>query len=397
MKCFICFILSIIRFEFLKKVSLGKNFSVLFLKNCVSLINGKNVAILTGFDCLINFSVEQMECFMHKKSTFLKSVAVATFSAMLLAGCGGDKVQSSAQGAEAVATDKLETKFLTLATGGASGPYNIIGTSLTEIYAQKFGVNSKTQTTGASVENLNLLNQKKVEVAFVMSDALSEALTGTGNFAAPMDNVAQIASLYPNYVQIAASAKSGVKTIEDLRGKRVAVGAQGSGVEVATRALLEGFGITYNDIKVDYLGFAEASDGLKAGKLDAAFFTSGIPNSSLMELKQGFDLNLVTIPADKLTEIAKTKSFFIPKDIPVDTYGNTEPVPTAAIVNAYVVQKDMSENDVYLITKTFFENLDKLKTAHQAAADIDPKAAQENLVAPLHPGAKRYYDEIAGQ
>lgn len=335
---------------------------------------------------------------MKTNFSFIKHSLAIGLSALLLVGCGGDKASTTtSDSTTSTPSDKLETKFLTLATGGASGPYNIIGTSLTEIYAQKFGVNSKTQTTGASVENLNLLNQKKVEIAFVMSDALSEAVSGTGNFSSPIDNVAQIASMYPNYVQIAASTKSGVKTIEDLRGKRVAVGAQGSGVEVATRALLEGFGITYNDLKVDYLGFAEASDALKAGKLDAAFFTSGIPNSSLMELKQGFDLTMVSIPTDKLTEIAKTKQFFIPMNIPKDTYGNAEDVPTAAIVNAFVVQKDMSENDVYLITKTFFESLDKLKTAHQAATGIDPKTAQDNLVAPLHAGAKRYYDEIAGQ
>lgn len=328
----------------------------------------------------------------------LKGLAIAGVSALLLTACGGEKEQKAGeQTAQAAAGDKLETKFLTLATGGASGPYNIIGTSLTEVYAQTFGVNSKTQTTGASVENLNLLNQKKVEIAFVMSDALSEAVSGTGNFSAPIDNVAQIASMYPNYVQIAASAKANIKTIEDLRGKRVAVGAQASGVEVAARALLEGFGITYDDIKVDYLGFAEASDALKAGKIDAAFFTSGIPNSSLMELKQSFDLNMVAIPADKLTELAKEKPIFVPMNIPKDTYGNAEDVPTATIINAFVVQKDMSENDVYLITKSFFENLDKLKTAHQAAAGIDPKSAQDHLVAPLHPGAKRYYDEIAGK
>lgn len=337
---------------------------------------------------------------MKNGISVFKTTLALTLSALLLAACGGDKNTAQSGGDStnaAAASDKLETKFLTLATGGASGPYNIIGTSLTEIYAQTFGVNSKTQTTGASVENLNLLNQKKVEIAFVMSDALSEAVSGTGNFSAPIDNIAQIASMYPNYVQIAAASKSNIKTIEDLRGKRVAVGAQASGVEVAARALLEGFGITYNDIKVDYLGFAEASDALKAGKLDAAFFTSGIPNSSLMELKQGFDLNMVSIPTDKLTEIAKTKQFFIPMNIPKDTYGNAEEVPTAAIVNAFVVQKDLSDNDVYLITKTFFESLDKLQTAHQAAAGIDPKAAQDNLVAPLHPGAKRYYDELAGQ
>ncbi|OOR92828.1 C4-dicarboxylate ABC transporter substrate-binding protein [Moraxella caviae] len=324
----------------------------------------------------------------------LKTLAFATaltLSGAALTACGEDNKTEAA----AVSDDALQTKFVTVGTGGASGPYNIIGTSLTETYAKLFGVNAKTQTTGASVENLNLLAQKKLEMAFVMSDALSEAVAGTGNFTAKIDNVSQVASLYPNYVQIVASGKSGIKSIEDLKGKRVAVGAQGSGVEVATRALLEGFGITYADIKVDYLGYAEAADGLKSGKLDAAFLTSGIPNSSLMELEQGFDLQLVSVPTEQLKEVAKTKSFFIPMDIPANTYGNAQAVPTAAILNALVVRSDISDDDVYKLTKAFFENLDTLKNAHQAANDISVANAQNGLVAPLHAGAKRYYDEVA--
>lgn len=327
------------------------------------------------------------------------SLALALSAAALtLTACGGDKASEPKADTQtaAAATDKLDTKFVTVGTGGASGPYNIIGTALTETYNKQFGVNAKTQTTGASAENLNLLAQKKLEMAFVMSDALSDALAGTGSFTAKVENVSQIASLYPNYVQIVASKSSGIKSIEDLKGKRVAVGAQGSGVELATRALLEGFGITYDDIKVDYLGYAEAADGLKSGKLDVAFLTSGLPNSSLMELEQGFDLQIVSVPADKLTEIAKTKTFFIPMDIPAGTYKNDAAIPTAAILNALVVRSDMSEDDVYKLTKAFFENLDTLKSAHQAAADINLEAAQKGLVAPLHAGAKRYYDEKAG-
>ncbi|WP_323841238.1 MULTISPECIES: TAXI family TRAP transporter solute-binding subunit [unclassified Moraxella] len=322
------------------------------------------------------------------------------FCTLALSACDGNKTKTADTANEpqtqvATADDKLETKFVTVGTGGASGPYNIIGTALTDHYAKLFGANAKTQTTGASVENLNLLAQKKLEMAFVMSDALSDAVQGQNSFKTKIDNVSQIASLYPNYVQIVASGASGIKSIEDLKGKRVAVGAQGSGVEVATRALLEGFGMTYDDITADYLGYAEAADSLKSGKLDAAFLTSGLPNSSLMELQQGFDLQIVSIPADKLNEIAKTKTFFIPMDIPAGTYNNSGAVPTAAILNALVVRSDMSDDDVYKLTKAFFENLDSLKNAHQAAADISIKNAQNGLVAPLHPGAKRYYDEVA--
>ncbi|OTG85403.1 C4-dicarboxylate ABC transporter substrate-binding protein [Acinetobacter sp. ANC 4558] len=298
----------------------------------------------------------------------------------------------------ALAKDKLSSKFINIATGGASGPYNVIGTNLAEIYNKTYGVNAKTQTTGASVENLNLLKQNKVEMAFVMSDSLTEAIKGSGVFnQKKLDNVRQIAALYPNYVQIVTSKKSGIQNIEDLRGKRIAVGAQNSGVEANARSLLKGFGISYDDVKVDYLGYAEAADALKSGKIDAAFLTSGIPNSSLMELQQGYDLQLVRIDPEKMKKIAKDQSYFLSLNIPKGTYGNTEDIPTAAIMNALVVRSDLSEDDVYKLTKTFFNSLKSLTTAHQAAQDITLKSAQHGLVAPLHPGAKRYYDEIASK
>jgi hypothetical protein len=297
----------------------------------------------------------------------------------------------------AAADNKLDTKFATLATGGASGPYNIIGTSLTEAYNQTYGVNSKTQTTGASVENMNLLNQEKVELAFVMSDVLSDAIKGENNFSTPITNVQQIATLYPNYVQIVTSKKTGITKFEDLKGKRIAVGAQNSGVEVNARNLLKGFGMTYDDVKVDYLGYAEAADALKSGKIDAAFLTSGLPNSSLMELEQGFDLQLVGIDPAKVAEIAKDQAYFVAMDIPAGTYGNEAAIPTAAIMNAFVVRSDLSEADGYKLTKTFFESQDKLKTAHQAAAGISLETAQQGMVAPVHPGAKKYYDEQAAK
>lgn len=274
-----------------------------------------------------------------------------------LYSCSSDNKTSNNQNVSEVnskSQDQLTTKFINIATGGASGPYNVIGTSLAELYNKTYGVNSKTQTTGASVENLNLIKQNKVEMAFVMSDSLTEATKGTGVFTnSKVTNVQQIAALYPNYVQIVASKKSGIKNIEDLKGKRIAVGAQNSGVEVNARTLLKGFGISYDDVKVDYLGYAEAADALKSGKLDAAFLTSGIPNSSLMELQQGFDLQLVSINAEKIKALAQDQAYFLALNIPKGTYGNTEDIPTAAIMNALVVRSDLSEDDVYKLTKTF--------------------------------------------
>lgn len=295
--------------------------------------------------------------------------------------------------AASAASDKLETKFVTIATGGASGPYNIIGTSLAEIYAKTFGVNAKTQTTGASVENVNLLTQGKVDMVLALSDVVTNAVEGTEDFKEPITNIQQVAVLYPNVIQIVASEKSGIKNIEDLKGKRIAVGDQGSGTEVNARTLLEGFGITYDDVKVDYLGFADAADAMKAGKIEAAFFSSGLPNSSLLELEQGIKLQLVTINQDKLKQIIENKPYFKTFEIPAGTYGNDAAIPTTALMNALLIRSDISEEDGYKLTKALFENLDGLKNAHQAANDISLETAQEGMVAPIHPGAKKYYEE----
>lgn len=324
---------------------------------------------------------------------FALTTVATLFFALAISGCD-DKKSSPSSTAQAESSVGVKSRFVTIATGGASGPYNIIATTLADIYSKQLGTNSKTQTTGASVENLNLLAQKKVEMAFLMSDVFTDGLNGTGSFPNKIENVAQVAALYPNYVQIVASKRSGITTIEDLKGKRVATGAQNSGVEVNARNLLAGFGISYNDIKVDYLGYAEAADALKAGKLDAAFLTSGLPNSALMELQQGFDLQIVAIPAQGVEKLAESKPYFSALAIPANTYGNAEPIPTAAIKNALAVRADLSEDDVYLLTKTFFESLPQLQTAHQAANAINVNEAQQGLVAPLHAGAKRYYDEI---
>jgi len=325
---------------------------------------------------------------MNVKRIALTLVSVL-LSGLLVTACGS----KDGGNGDSKNKDGLSTNIVTIATGGSSGPYNVIGTTLANEYSKEFGVNSKPQTTGASVENINLLKEGKVEMAFVMSDVLTEAVNGTGSFSEPVKEVSQIARLYPNYVQIVTTKDSEIETIEDLVGKRVAVGDQNSGVEVNARTLLAGHGITYDDIQVDYLGYAEAADGLRSGTIDAAFLTSGLPNASLLELSKTLDIQLVAIKPENVKRIAKDQPYFVPMEIPAGTYGNEEAIPTAAIMNALVVRSDLSEEDVYKLTKLFFEKLDVLGNAHQAATEITLETAQEGMVAPVHPGAKKYYDE----
>lgn len=336
---------------------------------------------------------------MRKKWILL---LLAGLLSMFLVACGDDGADDSSssdsgtessEGSGDSDSEGLDTNIVTIATGGASGPYNIIASTLADIYTNTFDVNSRTQTTGASAENLNLLADGKVEAAFVMSDALSQALNGEASFSEPLEGISQIATLYSNVVQIVARADAGIETIEDLKGKRVAVGDQGSGVELNARALLDGHGITYDDMQVDYLGYAEAADGLNAGRIDAAFLTSGLPNASVLELSETVDINIVKVEEENVLKIAEDHPYFIPYEIPAGTYKNDEAIPTAAVPNAFVVRSDLSEDDVYKLTKTLFENLDQLVNSHQAAADISLETAQDSLIAPLHPGAEKFYNE----
>lgn len=328
---------------------------------------------------------------MDMRKKWIALFLVGLLSILLMA-CGEDDSEGSENGGDSDSAG-LETNILTIATGGASGPYNIIATTLADIYSSEFDVNSRTQTTGASAENLNLMADEKVEMAFVMSDAVSQALNGEASFEEPLEGISHVATLYPNVVQIVARADADIEAIEDLVGKRVAVGDQGSGVELNARALLNGHDITYDDLDVDYLGYAEAADGLNAGRIDAAFLTSGLPNASVLELSETLDINLVTIDEDNVNAIAEEHPYFVPEVIPADTYGNEEDIPTAAVPNALVVRSDLSEDDVYELTKLFFESLEQLANSHQAANDISLEEAQEGNIAPLHPGAERFYDE----
>lgn len=322
---------------------------------------------------------------------FSRYVAMLLGLSLFLAACGNDEESEGGGNAEGGDSATLETNIVTIATGGSSGPYNIIATTLADGYSSEFDINSRTETTGASAENLNLLNQESVEMAFVMSDALVQAVNGEETFDEPIENVQQVAALYPNFVQLITTEGAGIDSVEDLSGKRVAVGDQNSGVEIATRSVLEAHELSYDDMEVDYLGYAEAAEAMRGGQLDAAFLTSGLPNASVMELQNSVDLKIVPIEADAVENMGE--DYFEPMEIPADTYGNEEAVPTAAIMNAFVVREDLSEDDVYELTKYLFENTDSLVNAHQAAADISVENSMESMVIDVHPGAQRYYDE----
>lgn len=327
---------------------------------------------------------------MKKMLTILSS----TLLVLSVVACSSQS--SPAQGGGSASGGAAEQKFLTIATGGSSGPYYTIGGAMAKIYKDKLGYNASVQSTGASVENINLLKTKKADMAFVMSDVASFAYNGQENFkdTGAVKDLKAMAGLYLNYVQIVTLKDRNIKSVADLKGKRVGVGAPNSGVEVNARMVLAGHGLTYNDIKADYLSYAEAVEQLKNNTIDAAFVTSGLPNSTVIDLMTTKDVEIVPIKKEDVEKMAQQFPFFVPAEIPAGLYKNDQPVPTAAIRNLMLVRGDLSDDQVYKLTKAFFENLDTLKGAHSAAKEIDPKEAGKNLVVPLHPGAEKYFKEI---
>ena len=296
----------------------------------------------------------------------------------------------------ALAAPAYAQDFINVLTGGTSGVYYPLGVALSNIYGEKIeGVKTSAQSTKASVENLNLLQQGKGEVAFSLGDAVSLAWAGNedAGFASKLDKLRGIAALYPNYIQVVASAESGIKTLADLKGKRVSVGAPKSGTELNARAVFKAAGLTYEDFsKVEYLAFAESVDLMKNRQLDATLQSAGLGVASIRDLASSVDIVIVPIPPDVVTAIGDPA--YASGVIPAGTYNNQEAdVETAAITNILVTHSDVSDDLAYQMTKQMFENLDALQAAHAAAKSIKLETALSSMPIPLHPGAERYYKE----
>lgn len=287
-------------------------------------------------------------------------------------------------------------QFINVLTGGTSGVYYPIGVGLSQIYSDGIpDVKTSVQATKASVENLNLLQAGRGELAFALGDSVADAKNGVedAGFKAPLTKLRAIAGAYPNYIQIVASRESGIKTLADLKGKTISVGAPKSGTELNARAIFKAAGLTYEDMgRVQYLPFAESVELIKNRQLDATLQSSGLGMAAIRDLSSVMPLNYVSVPVDVVGKIGN--SAYQSAMIPANTYdGQPEAVPTVAITNILVTHEDVPDETAYQMTRLMFENLTRLGNAHSAAKDIKLENAAKNLPIPLHPGAERYYKE----
>ena len=287
--------------------------------------------------------------------------------------------------------------LITILTGGTNGVYYPLGTTLSSIYTKAIpGANVTAQATHGSVENLRLLEAGDGELAFTLGDSLADAWAGNeaAGFDVPLRKLRAIAKIYTNFIQIVASDRSGVKTLADLKGKRVSVGPKGSGTEINALAIFRAAGFDFRDLaKVDHSSFGNSARLVIEGALDATLQSAGLGVESIRHLLASGNARLIPIPADVVAKVGSP--VYVAATIPSNTYdGETEDVPTASIPNFLVTRVGVSDEVAYLVTKSLFDHLDQLVQTASAAKEISAKTATIDLPIPLHPGAERYYREI---
>jgi TRAP transporter TAXI family solute receptor len=284
---------------------------------------------------------------------------------------------------------------LVLATGGTAGTYYPFGGAMARIWNTKIpGMNVTAQTTGASAENIRLVNKKEAELALVQSDTLDFAYNAKEAFKEAIKSMSTIAVLYPEIIQVVVRADSPIKSIADLKGKKVGVGAPGSGTEANFRQLMDIYGLAKDDVKSQYLSFSESAEQFKDRHIDAFIVTAGIPNAAIMDIGTQHEVRIINIPADMSAKLTAKYPFLAATKVPAGTYKNqTQDVTTVAVNAVLIVGNDLSTDVVYNMTKALFDNQAELASAHAKGKELSLQYAVQGVSIPFHPGALKYYKE----
>jgi TRAP transporter TAXI family solute receptor len=291
-------------------------------------------------------------------------------------------------------------KSYVFTTGGAQGTYygftNVVANTLTTaIENAKF----TAVTSGGSKANIEAIDDGDAQFAIVQNDVMINAYNGKSNFEGnTITSFSVIGAVYPEVCQIIASKDSGIKSVYDLKGKRVSIGAQGSGVVTNATQILEKHGITLDDITVQNLDSGASASAMKEGKLDAFFFTGGVPTPAIQELESGnLGITIVSLDADKIAELQAESEFYVQVDMDNNVYKSIaegEIASAVAVTATYIVSDDVDDETAYKVTKALWEKQPEIAAAHKTGAAMNIKTALLGMAnVPVNAGAKRYYEE----
>lgn len=315
-----------------------------------------------------------------------KVIVLLTVLAMafVVAGCGGGGEGGGA---------KIER--LSIATGGTGGTYYPYGGALAGIINNKVeNVEATAEVTGASVENARLIGNGEAQLGLLMNDVVYQAYKGENQFDKSIE-LRTFMEMYPNVFHVVGLEGGKAKSISDLKGLKVSVGAPGSGTENMSNQVMDALGISYDELEVFRLSFSENTEALKDKVVDVGIWCVGAPTSSIMDLATTHKINIIPFTDDELNKIKEKYPYYGPSVLEASTYsGVSEEVKTPAVWNSVVVHKDMSEDLVYELAKTVFENVSDLQAVYAGAKNTTPENTIANAVVPLHPGVIKYFKEI---
>lgn len=313
-----------------------------------------------------------------KKRSLLVTLVLLLGLAMILSACGNSGGAS---------------KNLSIVTGGTGGTYYPLGGQMANIINNHTDFKATAQSSGASVENMKLLNAGDVQLAFTQTDIASYATSGSLMFTegGALKNIKGIGTLYPETIQIVTLKGNGITSVDQLKGKKVSVGAPGSGTYANAEQILAIHGITMDDIQAQHLSFDESTDGLQDGAIDAAFITAGTPTGAVEGLSAVKPVNILPIAADKIADLIAKHPYYAENTIAAGTYGLESDVQTVAVMAMLTANASLSEDTVYQITKAIFENTAQI--GHAKGAFIKAETALEGMGIELHAGAAKYFKE----
>lgn len=329
---------------------------------------------------------------MRKKITAIVATAFAAVLAMGLVGCsGGDN--SAAKDGDAGEAPAAASK-IRFVTGGESGTYYAYGTVLAQYATNNAGVEVNALSGNGSQANVQDLQDGNAEIAFCQSDVLAYAFEGTNLFEGKAyKDFSIVGTLYQEQVQI-VTCDPNIKTVADLAGKTVSIGAAGSGVYFNALDILGAYGMTEADINPVLQDFAGSADSLKDGKIDAAFIVAGAPTTAITDLSTTKQAYLVSLDAEHIAKLRETSDYYAEAVIPAGTYnGQAEDVVTVSVGAVIIANDSVDETTIYNFTKSLFEGAEKNADAHAKYQELSMEEAAAVTSVPYHPGAAKYYAE----
>lgn len=332
------------------------------------------------------------------RATRLAATALVAGAALVLAGCGG-RVERAPQGDASADSGGCEAQAgqMTIATGNSTGVYYVLGGGIANVLSEKTDLRVTAAETGASVQNIEQLVAGDFDIAFSLADTAADAVAGEGAFseAQPVEALGRIHS---NPTQVIVRSDSGIESIDDMAGRTISTGSPKSGTEVIATRLLETAGLNIDsDIAAQRLDMTKTVDAMKDGSIDGMFWSGGIPTPGVTDLFTSFGDQVEFIDiTPQLEAMQEINPVYAETEIPADVYGTPDDVPTIIVPNVLLVRDDLDDATACAITETIWGSVDELEAVHPAAAELNPETAQDADPVPLHPGAVRALEDLAG-